>query len=167
MNSQNLVRFTFSSSIQFFLAFIVMKLPQLAKFVEQTIEITPRIVEYQLSPERKTILDFGYPKSKTGIELVSLGHSVCGVDSRSSPFKHSNFDIMKANMTNLYFMVGSFDKILALSVIEHVGFRFYGNPFSHGRREKKPMIQLERVLKPHGNIPFSNTSVIASHFSMI
>ena len=71
------------------------------------------------------ILDFGCSRSDLAIQLASLGAEVVGVDLRFYPLQHPNFKFIQKNILD-WEEQGSFDFVLAVSTLEHVGLGAYG-----------------------------------------
>lgn len=69
------------------------------------------------------ILDFGCARSWMALTLASLGFRVVGVDLRDYPFSHPNLEVRRANIID--FADETFDVVVSLSTIEHVGLGVY------------------------------------------
>jgi 2-polyprenyl-3-methyl-5-hydroxy-6-metoxy-1,4-benzoquinol methylase len=114
-----------------------------------------RIVEkpfaLNLLPEKitnKKILDFGCTKSDMSIILSSLGFDVTGVDLRQYKFNHPNFTFYKGNIMNLQ---STFDYIIAISTVEHVGLPTYGEQNKENNLTTI-LEKLESLLKINGKL---------------
>lgn len=94
--------------------------------------ITERILELpfvyrslDIKPDAE-ILEFGCANSRLSIELASIGAKVTGVDLRPHPLTHPNFTFLLGDFFEQSFTEASFDAIIAISAIEHVGLGAYG-----------------------------------------
>ena len=71
------------------------------------------------------ILEFGYSNSALSIELASRGMKVIGVDLRQYTLTHPNFTFYQGDFFRQTFAKRSFNAIIAISAIEHVGLGAY------------------------------------------
>lgn len=100
-------------------------------------------------PRDSKILDFGCGGSSISLGLASFGYDVTGVDFRYAGFSHKNFKYYKQNFFDVEFKKDSFDCVLAISVLEHVGMGHYGEP-PIKNADLKAMEKIRYVLKPDG-----------------
>ena len=133
------------------------------KIINCDINVSERIVEYSwvlqnLGLLNGKILDIGCCESNLLIKLASLGYVVYGVDTREYPLHHPNFTFVKQDVCNMDFPNNFFDRIIAVSTIEHIGLGAYGY-LKHNDGDKKAVKELSRVLKRGGKmlitVPFS------------
>jgi len=86
---------------------------------ERFIEYSWAIKNFQESDKR--ILDVGCGDSLFDCKLARLGHEVCAIDLENSIVaQKSNYHFLQADIVNVPFKDQSFDKIHALSTIEHI-----------------------------------------------
>ena len=84
------------------------------------------------------------------MHLSNLGYQVTGVSLTDYPFLHPNFKFYKKNFFDCDFKENSFDVVILLSTIEHVGLNVYGNKLIDDEGDIKLMEAAYRVLKPGG-----------------
>ena len=118
--------------------------------------ISERIVEYPilfqyLDLEGGDILDFGCVESLLPVTLCALGFKVKGLDLRPYPFKHENFEFIQEDILNWQVPLETFDAVISISTIEHVGLSAYGDP----KKEKGDKVATDKLLsalKPGGRL---------------
>lgn len=71
------------------------------------------------------VMDFGASESTVSLSLASLGYHVTALDSRGYPFEHPNLTVVKSLVENWTGPAEPFDRIIAISAIEHVGIGAY------------------------------------------
>ena len=125
---------------------------------------------YILSPERALeycfalenldlvegrILDVGCKGSIFPNILAGLGFWVCGIDIAPWPSRYSNFTYTQGDIRSTNFEDGFFDRITAISTIEHIGLsgRFGSDEDPDG--DKKALWEMRRILKDDGRIVLS------------
>lgn len=140
----------------YFLLFLKNKCQKLSKWIDEEIYVNERIVEHGLifkniELEKGRVLDVGCCESKLVIELASMGYDVYGVDQADYPLRHPNFHFVKTGVTKLPFPDNFFDRILAISTIEHIGFGVYGDVICE-EGDKKAIMEMKRVLKKNGKM---------------
>jgi SAM-dependent methyltransferase len=135
------------------------------------IAITERIVEHifvhtRLPRPPARVLDLGCAESTSSLEMASLGFDVVGVDLRPLPLEHPNFRMLIADIGNLPLPDASFDVVVSLSTIEHVGLDWY-TPSPDGTSDHKVVAEVKRLLKPGGRfiltVPFGQHIVTPVH----
>lgn len=128
--------------------------------------ITERILEgifvhSRLPNKSVKLLDMGCAESINAIEMASLGHNVTGVDLRTLPVKHSNFRMVIADLCDLPFEDESFECVVALSTLEHVGLGWYTDE-PEQNNDCKALEEGARVLKTGGRfittVPFGRVA---------
>jgi SAM-dependent methyltransferase len=126
---------------------------------------TERVVEYpwifiNLRLEAGKVLDVGCCKSKLSIQLASLGYEVFGIDIMDYNYTHPAFKFSRQDITKMTYDSGFFDRIIAVSVIEHVGI---ADGSMDTERDKAAVKEMARVLKPEGimliTVPFGRNCV--------
>jgi SAM-dependent methyltransferase len=134
----------------------------------EKIKIGERIVEipflyknldFNLS---KNVLDLGCVGSKISLQLASIGYNVVGIDFRPLIFKHKNLKFIQGNFFNIELPYESFDYVICVSVIEHIGLPAYNiKPFEQG--DKKAVEKIYDLLKKGGKliltVPFGKATV--------
>ena len=117
-------------------------------------------------PLSAKLLDIGCTESILSIELASSGFQVTGIDVRPYPLEHPNFMFVRADLCNSQLEPESYDVIIALSAIEHIGLGFYGDPVGKPS-DKSAMREVYRLLKPGGQllitVPFGVRAVLPLH----
>lgn len=120
-----------------------------------TLGISERKVEYlwvlkNLRSEG-VILDVGSSGSFLSYELFARGHKIYGIDTRPFIKKPPKLRFLLADVCNTPFRKESFDTIIVVSTIEHVGIGFYGDPI-HDKGDFLAMKELTRILRGDGKI---------------
>jgi 2-polyprenyl-3-methyl-5-hydroxy-6-metoxy-1,4-benzoquinol methylase len=87
---------------------------------------TERVVEYpwvlqNLGIKNGRILDVGCCQSFFSHELIRRGYEVYGVDVGPYPEKHPKMCFFQADAINIPVIDNFFDRIVAVSTIEHIG----------------------------------------------
>lgn len=130
---------------------------KLIKLKSNTFYITSRIVEIPFLYKNLNfdnihkILDLGCVGSKISLQLASLGYEVVGVDIRPNPLKHQNIKFIQGNFINVNLQPESFDCVICISTIEHIGLPAYNvKPFENG--DKKAIKKIFYLLKKSGQL---------------
>ncbi len=116
-----------------------------------------RYVEYpfvlrNLDLTKGKILDVGCVGSFFPLILVALGYEVYGIDVRQYPMKNPNFKFVAGDIRHTSFPKNYFDRITAVSTIEHVGLsQRYGSD-EDPTGDRKAVEEMTRILKPNGKI---------------
>lgn len=126
----------------------------LRRFFSVTYKMGERIVEHpfvllNLELEKGSILDVGCYENPLPMELASLEYDVYGIDIHDYPVSHPNFHFTRGDIMNMPFRDNSFDRVIAVSTIEHIGFGAYGDPI-YPEGDIKAMEEIRRVLKEGG-----------------
>jgi len=98
------------------------------------------------------ILDVGCSESLLSHELIARGFRVVGLDIREYPFKSKRMTFVKRNAMNTKLPANTFDAIIVVSTIEHIGLNVYGQLALDDDGDIKAMNELRRILKPNGII---------------
>ena len=142
----------------------------LGKVFDPGIVTTERVVEYpfvyqSLPKAPGTILDIGSVHTRLPIVLASRGYRVVSLDYLPYPYRHPNLCAVRGDAMRCPFAAQSFDAILAISVIEHVGIGHYGDP-SRDIGDREAVREIARLLKPGGlvllTVPFGRALTDAS-----
>ena len=122
-------------------------------------ELNQRAIEYpwvieslRMVPKRSLILDVGCAESLLSHELIAKGFRVVGIDIRDHPFKDKRMVFLKRNVLDTRLPDNTFDAIVVVSTIEHIGLESYGQTVKDADGDLKAMNELKRILKPQGII---------------
>ena len=139
------------------------------KFQDQQLRVSERMVEYpfvakNLGKKDGNILDIGCVGSWFPVVIAGLGYSVCGVDIRKYSGSADNFKFLISDARALPFPDNFFDRVMAVSTIEHIGLGGrYGSDDDKGG-DKKSVREITRVLKPEGKmiitVPYGIAKII-------
>jgi hypothetical protein len=133
--------------------------------------ITERIVEVPFAyralgqvPAGSRVLDFGAVESPIALSLASLGYTVTALDLRPYPFEHPNLTSVAKPLEEWDVAEASFDAVLCISTIEHVGLGWYGEEPGEARGgDRAAMDRLATLLVPDGRlvltVPYGTTGV--------
>ena len=135
---------------------IMYQYPLGLKYVIENLRVSERIVEYPLVFENINlsagkICDLGSASSKLPLELASLGHMVVGVDYKHQHFVHPNLSYVVADLVRLPFANGTFDRVLLISTIEHIGLGAFADP-QHPDGDLRVMAEVRRIIKDNGRV---------------
>ena len=104
----------------------------------------------QISPKARTVLDLGSAESLLPLQIASSTRAqVTAVDLRNYPFFHSRVTYQKADLRELPFDENTFQFVVSLSTIEHIGLGHYGDP-KDADGDKKALKEAHRVLNSKG-----------------
>jgi len=98
------------------------------------------------------LLDVGCCESEFAEILHRNGWLIWGIDIRDCRASHA-FPFFQGDIRRTPFASSSFDQIIAVSSIEHVGMRCYGNEwidFKHG--DRMAILEIYRILRRSGSI---------------
>ena len=105
---------------------------------------------------RVRILDVGGGESRLAKTLAELGFSVTVIDI--GDVDRGGAELVRANVLSYEFPEASFDLIVAISTVEHVGLPCYGQTLLDPDGDVKVMEKIHRWLKPSGlavvTVPF-------------
>jgi SAM-dependent methyltransferase len=109
------------------------------------------------------ILDVGSVESTIPLSLASLGYRVCALDLRPYPFEHPNLEVAVSRLEDFEREPGSFDAILCISTVEHIGLGWYGERPQEPDADRRAVERLGELLKPGGplvlTVPFGRAGV--------
>ncbi len=100
----------------------------------------------------KRILDVGCCESLLPEELLRRGHMVYGIDIREYP-NPKNFEFYRADITDVEsfpFDPESFDYVISLSTIEHIGLGYYGGDLDE-RGDRIAVRNIHSLLRSDGH----------------
>ena len=130
---------------------------------ERVIEIPFVIKELSGIPVSSKVLDIGCMESELPLLVAGLGYQVTGCDFREYPYKVPNFRFVKGDILSLPFGDNTFDSVVCVSTIEHVGIGFYGDPKGDTKPDIKASREINRVLKTNGlfilTVPFGKAQI--------
>lgn len=98
-------------------------------------------------PFGASILDVGATESTVSLSLASLGYSVTAIDPRPYPLRHPNLEVVVDELQR-WPAARTFDAIVCLSTIEHVGLGAYGDRKAPGRPDLEAMSRLRELSRP-------------------
>ena len=121
----------------------------------------------QVVGERVSVLDVGGSESLLPLQFAKRGYSVTVCDFREYPEHHPNLSTIQGDFLANKIPDNSFDFVVMISAIEHIGFGSYGAPvYTDG--DFMAMSQVKRILKPTGRIvitfPFASKEHIVAGF---
>jgi SAM-dependent methyltransferase len=112
------------------------------------------------------ILDIGSAESSLAYELASLNYAVTAIDIRVMSLSHPNLKFIKSDICQPDLDKSSFDCVIALSTIEHIGLGWYGDEVGEGL-DRQAVNQIHALLKPKGimilTVPYGNASLTPVH----
>lgn len=94
------------------------------------------------------VLDFGATESTVSLSLASLGYLVTALDSRGYPLEHPNITAVKSLVEDWEGPAEPFDRIIAISAIEHVGIGHYDDDESDRVDDRGLVALFRRWLAP-------------------
>ncbi len=101
--------------------------------------------------EKVTVLDIGGADSLLPLQFAKRGFQVTVFDYRNYQEKHTNLNRIQGDFLENFLPDSSFDYVVMISTIEHIGFGSYGAPvYEDG--DLSVMTEAKRVLKPEGKI---------------
>jgi SAM-dependent methyltransferase len=95
-----------------------------------------------------SILDVGATESTVSLSLASLGYDVTAIDIRAYPLTHPRLRTVAASIED-WDHDGTFDAVLCLSTIEHIGLAAYGAERKEGA-DIAAMRRMRELTKPDG-----------------
>jgi SAM-dependent methyltransferase len=120
--------------------------------------IPDRAVEYSFvlqnleCPPKGKILDVGCLSSVLPFILISLGYDTYGIDIRKCPLQYPNFKFFSRDIRYTEFPNEYFDRIIAVSTLEHVGLSGRYGSDEDPSGDIKAINEMTRILKPDGRI---------------
>jgi SAM-dependent methyltransferase len=96
------------------------------------------------------IADVGAVESLVALSLAMLGYDVTAIDLRPYPFEHPKLRSVTGPVEDWDERPETFDAIVCLSTIEHVGLGAYGEDATDDRADIAAMKRMRELLKPGG-----------------
>ncbi|CAA9475586.1 MAG: hypothetical protein AVDCRST_MAG69-409 [uncultured Solirubrobacteraceae bacterium] len=135
-------------------------------------DVNERIVEipYALSalgtrPPGARVLDVGSAESLIALHCASLGYETVALDLRPYPFAHPNLEVVVSKLEEWDAGDRSFDAILCISTLEHVGLGWYGETQEDEGADRRALDRLGAMLAPDGfvvlTVPYGTAGVDA------
>lgn len=97
-----------------------------------------------------TVLDVGAAESLLAYELASLNYCVTAIDIRPIALSHPNLKFVKTDICKPALSASSFDCVIALSTLEHIGLGWYGDEPGE-TLDCEAVRQIYTLLKSNGN----------------
>jgi len=125
--------------------------PALLGCSERIVEI-PFVHRTLPYPFRGRLLDVGYRESEIIYEMASLGFDTWGIDIRPSVAEYPGVHYVQGDVIKYPFEAKSFDVVIALSTVEHIGLMAYGNSAKDPDGDLHSLQAIHRILKPTGRL---------------
>lgn len=136
----------------------IMYTQNLARKIFTNLNINERLIEVpwiynQFNFKKKgRVLDVGCCESTLSISLASLGFQVVGIDTRSYELQHPNFTFLQEDICQTSLKEKTFDFIICLSTLEHIGLNSLYGQSPKSTSDKKTLQVCLRLLKPGGKL---------------
>ena len=125
--------------------------PALIGCSERIVEI-PFVHRNLPYPFRGRLLDVGYRESEIIYETASLGFDTWGIDIRPSVAEYPGVHYVLGDVRQYPFEARSFDVVIGLSTVEHIGLIAYGNSAKDPDGDLHALQAIHRILKPTGRL---------------
>jgi|GEM_PF-1476391 len=133
------------------------------RFIRRELLVTERIAEIpfvlhflQLPPGRR-VLDVGSRWSLLPLHLAAMGYRTVATDLVALPIRGSGPDVCRADLRKPPFRPASFDGVVIVSTLEHIGLGWYDERKGEAD-DFRVMRELRSLLKPGGvlllTVPF-------------
>ena len=113
------------------------------------------------------ILDIGGCDSLLPLFLAKAGHHVTVYDFRKYPERHPNLTVIQGDFLSNDLPAGSFDLVILISTIEHIGLGGYGAP-EYSNADFTVMKEVNRILIDKGKVvvtfPFNEKEIVIPKF---
>jgi SAM-dependent methyltransferase len=120
------------------------------RYSQRAVEYPWVIKNLGMVPRGGLILDVGCAESLLSQELIARGFRVVGIDIRDYPFKDKRMMFLRRNVLDTLLTDNTFDAILVVSTIEHIGLEPYGQTVKDAAGDLRAMKELVRILKHEG-----------------
>jgi SAM-dependent methyltransferase len=124
----------------------------LGQMSQRAIEYPWVLAEVRSIRPSSLVLEVGCAESVLGYELIAKGFRVVGLDIRTPPFKDKRMVFVRRNILDTKLPNKTFDVIVVVSTIEHIGLNVYGQLTLDDDGDMKAMREMWRILKPRGTI---------------
>jgi len=104
-----------------------------------------------ITGKRLRILDIGWCDSLLPLAFAKAGHIVTVYDLRPYPERHRNLTVIQGDFLENQLPPCSFDAVVMVSTIEHIGLGGYGAP-ERADADFEIMRQLRRILVDGGRV---------------
>lgn len=104
--------------------------------------------------EHVSVLDVGGSESLLPFQFAKRDYAVTVYDFREYPEQHPNITTIRGDFLSNALPDDSFDYVVMISTIEHIGLGGYGTPVC-ADGDFKAISEAKRVLKPGGKIVFT------------
>jgi 2-polyprenyl-3-methyl-5-hydroxy-6-metoxy-1,4-benzoquinol methylase len=112
------------------------------------------------------ILDVGSAESLLAYELASLNYNVTAIDIRPISLSHPNLKFIKSDICHPVLPTASFDCVIALSTLEHIGLGWYGDEVGAGL-DRQAVEKIYSLIKPEGSfiltVPYGRRALTPVH----
>lgn len=98
------------------------------------------------------VLDFGSSENALALSLATMGYAVTALDLRTYPFRHPNLTAVARPLDEWEAEPASFDVILCISTVEHVGLGWYGAERRDERADRRAVERFATLLTPEGKL---------------
>ena len=137
--------------VAFWLRLLVIKLEFMVKAGHnQRIIEYPWVLRQAGSGQGRTLLDVGCTLTLLDHELLARGFHVVGLDLQDHTMRNYREQFVQANMLDNGLPPETFDVILLVSTIEHVGLDTYSQNLLDDEADIAAMRELRKLLKPNG-----------------
>jgi SAM-dependent methyltransferase len=96
-----------------------------------------------------TVLDVGASESLLSVLLASLGYRVTAIDPRPYPLSHPRLEVVTGEVQQ-WEPTRTFDAVVCLSTIEHIGLGAYGEGEDDDRADLRAMERIHACTAPSG-----------------
>jgi len=109
------------------------------------------------------ILDIGFLESVTPFILAGLGADIHALDLRQCPINYPGVKTYIGDIRKTNFIDKFFDKIIAISTIEHLGIPTRYNSYGDPEADRKALLEMKRILTDDGiiiiTVPFGKSAI--------
>lgn len=113
-----------------------------------------------------SILDVGAAESLLSYELATLNYSVTAIDIRPIAVSHPNLKFVKSDICKPVLPPNSFDCVIALSTLEHIGLGWYGDEVAENY-DVEAVKEINGLLKSEGyfilTVPYGKKALTPVH----